>query len=231
MSFIRRHSKFRCASAACLVVVLCLFIWRGVLSYRRARFDRRQHELDTGCLSVNISTISPPKVLLYSRKLNLLYCPVEFTGSLSLKYAMLMAEGKTLRSGAMYHLSPEQGIHSDAASLNLNRQMLSHVETLNSKKNVRIALLVRDPWQRLLSAYHHVVIKQPQFYKGVCSSYYNDSDQRLTLESFLQCIIWHNGSKGGLWQMDRRLVPITHTCSVCKVQYNTIGECMTPVWT
>lgn len=139
-----------------------------------------------------------------------------------MKYALLTTEGKQVHSHTLYNITLKQGIHSDAQKLALGPK----ADRVNG--NADVLLIVRDPWQRLVSSYRKLV----EFSAGLshaqmCQKLLN-TEKIITFELFLQCIIT---------TVDRGLKLLTHiqpayeVCSLCRIKYTRIGKLGHGIWT
>ena len=178
-------------------------------------FRNRQHVLEQHCENVNLTEIIPPRTLLYSRRLHLAYCPVYMAASSAMKYALLTAEGKPIVSHRLYNMSMKQAIHSDANKLSLK----SHTEKVNGR--VEVLLIVRDPWQRLVSAYRTLIENRSSLSHISSCVKTLGVKEPITFELFLQCIIksWDTGVR-----LTSHLHPISQVCGICRIQYSRIGK-------
>jgi len=57
-------------------------------------YSNRYQRIMDHCNHINKSAATPPRSLLYSKRLNLVYCPVPFTDSSLVKVGMMKAEGE-----------------------------------------------------------------------------------------------------------------------------------------
>lgn len=178
-------------------------------------FRNRQRVLEKHCVNANLTAIKPPRTMLYSRRLHLAYCPMYMVASTAMKYALLTAEGKTIVSHRLYNMTMKQAIHSDANKLSLK----SRVERVNGQAEV--LLVVRDPWQRIVSAYRTLVENGASLsHVKACEKILN-TQTPLTFEMFLQCIIksWDTGVR-----LTSHLHPISEVCGICRIKYTRIGK-------
>ena len=187
-----------------------------------SRFNDRIGQLQESCRAAPPSKIPAPKTLLYSRKLNLVYCPVPLTSSTQFKHAMLKAEGKPLKLQRLYNLSTHQAIHSEAQNMNLRNTVLQKTETL-SKGSQHILVISRNPWQRLVSAYYDLSV-QKNAYKTKCAKYKDSFIRELKFDGFLQCLLYYANGTQSLNKLDSRLSPVSTICSLCRVPYTVIGK-------
>ncbi|XP_067936916.1 uncharacterized protein [Watersipora subatra] len=179
-------------------------------------FTSRQRQLKEVCLTANLSNIKPPRSVLYSKRLQLAYCPIALTGSTAFKYSMVKAEKKFITAHNLYNVSYEQAIHSDAQKLSLR----SAAEKLNDKADILI--IVRDPWRRLIGIYRKFIekTKSSSFYRQSCHRLVGSS-QRLTFDKFLQCIHRAWESKDKFWA---HASPASEICPLCKIKYTKIVQ-------
>lgn len=187
-----------------------------------SRFNGRIDLLQESCKTANLSQVPPPKTLLYSKKLNLVYCPVPLTSSTQFKHAMLKGEGKPLKLQRMYNLSTHQAIHSEAQTMNLKHSILQKTETL-SKGNQHILVVSRNPWQRLATAYYDMSA-QKKIYRTKCAKYKDSFTRELSFDGFLHCLLHYANGTQSLHNLDSRLSPISTICSLCRVPYTVIGK-------
>lgn len=186
------------------------------------RFNERIDQLHHGCQSANISQIPVPRTLLYSRKLNLVYCPVPLTTSTQFKHAMIKGEGKTLRLQNLYNLSTHQAIHSEAQTMNLKHSVLLKPEGL-AKGHQHTLVISRNPWHRLATAFYDMAIHH-QAYKAKCVKFADSFSRQLKFEGFLQCLLHYANGTQSLKSLDSRLSPISTICSLCRVPYTVVGK-------
>ena len=178
-------------------------------------FIARQKMLEEHCHGANLTKVRPPRTMLYSKQLHLAYCPLPMTASTALKYAMLLSEGMRIHSHVLYNVSYQQAIHSDAQKLALR----SSPEKVNGEADV--LLIVRDPWQRLISIYKsQIEDKSQSFYVLSCQRVLK-TDKIITFDLFLQCII--TAAETG-YKLGTHLLPASQLCSLCKIKYNRIGK-------
>lgn len=177
-------------------------------------FERRTKLVETLCQDVNISAIVSPRNLLYSKRLKVLYCPLTHTASTAVKYAMLKAEDIPIRSHKLYQLQLEQGIHSDAQKLGIR----TDVSKLSSSMDT--LLIVRDPWQRLISSYEELLHdgNRKRDLQWCMDLLRLDNSTLLSFNAYLDCVVAMR------IRHKYYLESITSACSLCKVKYNKIGK-------
>lgn len=185
-------------------------------------FHKRHQTLSSFCMQINTTEIPNPRTLLYSKKLNIIYCPVLEAASLEIKYSMLKAEGKQLYHQKIYGLPKPQAIHTQAQNLNLHARTLNSPSKLNPNLHT-LLIIVQHPWLRLSAAYTDLVVGK-NFYTKQCRLFNNDGEKLMSFDGFLKCILFYANKTTDVSRLDSRLSPMTLTCSVCRTPYTTIGK-------
>lgn len=186
------------------------------------RFDRRQQVLDEYCSAANLTRVPNPSTLLYSKTLNVIYCPVLEAASFETKYSMLKSEGQQLLHQLKYGISKSQAIHTQAQRLNLNPRALKNPSKLNPRQHSMV-IIVRDPWLRLSAAYSDLVVKK-NYYRHQCRNFDAGSKVPMSFDGFLNCILLYTNETANTNKLNSRLLPMTLTCSTCKTRYSTVGK-------
>lgn len=177
-------------------------------------FQLRQTKIRRLCQNVNKTAVKLPRTILYSRNMNTAYCPVTYIASTTTKYALLSTEGKSVRVHRLYQMSYEHGIQMEAQKLAIRRNL----DNISGKAN--LLLVVRDPWQRLVTAYRRLTdITSPSYDMKWCYSALElDEMNEMTFNRFLDCLI----KKREVQKL--YLQPISEVCAICRIDYDKIGN-------
>lgn len=177
-------------------------------------FLTREQVVSKHCEGANLTAIKSPRTVIYSRKLRLAYCPLYSAASTATKYAMTITEGKQIYSHKLYNISLIQAIHSDTQKLALR----SSAERVNGQAD--ILLIVRDPWQRLVSGYRKLIARGKTSFARNCQSTLGVKEF-INFDLFLRCII--KTEKEGK-ALNVHIQPTYQLCALCKIQYTRIGK-------
>ena len=163
---------------------------------------------------------------------NLFYCSIPKAGSTTMKNILMKVMGVE-RNGEELHDQAADVLSMDAV---VNKPSPLNIPLAKAKRNpfypekqpTHSLIIVRDPWQRLVSSYQNKIKEKGHALQYYCKEYPPAKSRGrrpsfdISFPEFVNCVL--SNYQLGLPFFDDHLFPMNKLCGICLINYDMIGK-------
>lgn len=204
-------------------------------------FSRRVNQLNTWCskrTQVDYTDYENAKLILhgyewmYIPEFRLFYCSVAKIGSTTMKLTLMDAVGVVRNEQRQSHDQAADTIsiaYQNPKTSAKNVPLVTHKNPFIKPEELakHSLMIVRNPYERLVSAYMDKMVKRADDMEAYCktyeparTTYINSKVANITFSIFIDCVL----SNRPLPFYNDHIYPMSRACGLCLIKYDMIGE-------